>query len=132
MFCCCSRTKCVGTLLQNLPVHNFPVCNLGSKRCIWNECEGVFKGNEFATCVGDFLSLELSTIEDVQYFYGCGYQNRNLTTSYVFSFLSLTYEETNTPKNPQERIKADSVHNTFERKIEKIAQSTALQITCLS
>ena len=107
-----------------LYVHNFTVYDLVSKHCVcyvWNECEGGLTGNEFASCVVDFLTSDLSSNEYVVYSDGCGYQNRNATLASALSYFSQNFGKTvtqNILEKGHTQMEVDSVHSTIERKLK--------------
>ena len=104
-----------------LCVHNFTVYDLLGKHCVcyvWNECEGGLTGNEFASCVVDFLTSDLSSNEYVVYSYGCGYQNRNATLASALSYFSEKFGKTitqNILEKGHTQMEVGSVHSTIER-----------------
>ena len=108
-----------------LCVHNFTVYDLLGKHCVcyvWNECEGGLTGNEFASCVVDFLTSDLSSNEYVVYSYGCGYQNRNATLASALSYFSEKFGKTitqNILEKGHTQMEVGSVHSTIERKLKK-------------
>ena len=107
-----------------LCVHNFTVYDLVSKHCVcyvWNECEGGPTGNEFASCVVNFFTSDLSSNEYVVYSDGCGYQNRNATLASALSYFSQKFWKTVTQNIVQKRhtqMEVDSFYSTIERKLK--------------
>ena len=119
----CPRWKASALYYKTkLCVHNFTVYDLVSKHCVchvWNECEGGLTGNEFASCVVDFLTSDLSSSEYVVYSDGCGYQNRNATLASALSYFSKKIGKTVTQNilvKGHTQMEVDSVHSTIKRK----------------
>ena len=102
-----------------LCVHNFTVYDLVSKHCVcyvWNECEGGLTGNEFASCVVDFLTSDLSSNEYVVHSDGYGYQDRNATLASALSYFSQKFGKTvtqNILEKGHTQMEVDSVHSTI-------------------
>ena len=121
----CPRWKASALYYKTkLCVHNFTVYDLVRKHCVcyvWNECEGGLTGNEFASCVVDFFTSDLSSNEYVVYSYGCGYQNRNATLASALSYFSKKIGKTitqNILEKGHTQMELGSVHSTIERKLK--------------
>ncbi|GFN94154.1 hypothetical protein PoB_002066000 [Plakobranchus ocellatus] len=85
----CPRTNASALYYKTkLRIHNFTIYDLITNDCayyVWNEIDCDLTANKFATCVMDYLSLDLTPAEHILYSDGCGYQNRKVTMSSALS-----------------------------------------------
>ncbi|GFO42950.1 hypothetical protein PoB_006945500, partial [Plakobranchus ocellatus] len=121
----CPRTNASALYYKTkLCIHNFTIYDLITKDCVcyvWNETDGSLTANEFATCVVDYLSQDLTPAEYILYSDGCGYQNRNVTMSSALSYFAIENGKTVTQKILEKghtMMEVDSAHATIERHLK--------------
>ena len=106
---------------MKLQIHNFTVYELNNGDVtlyVWHEANGGVTGNEFTSCIVDYLSnIGQSYKHIVLISDGCTYQNRNKILSSALSDLAqrknITIEQLYLEKG-HTQMEADSVHATLE------------------
>ncbi|GFO22678.1 hypothetical protein PoB_004918300 [Plakobranchus ocellatus] len=121
----CPRTNVSALYYKTkLCIHNFTIYDLITKDCVccaWNEADGGLTTNEFATCVVDYQSQDLTPTEYILYSDGCGYQNLNVTMSSALSYFAIENVKTVTQKILEKghtMMEVDSAHATIERHLK--------------